>query len=288
MANTHSADFEASSSQRFSRADTASLSITGDICIELWAKPESFPGGDIMYFLSKFDNSGQYSYALYLNDVDTSNVKIVLLLTDDGSTVKTYTSSSLGTNTSLTGAWNHYAVSWDASAHTASFFLNGIAKGTDSTPTNTAIFDGTDVLIVGASGNGGSPNKFFDGKIDDLRIWSSERTQAQILANLGAEQSTDSNLKGYWKFNESSGNATDSSGNSNTLTNVNTVTYSTDTAFFNGVETVAVASTDLVTISTGYSLPLAEAIALTDRAAVGNFSNTAKHTSTWSNLDKTN
>ncbi len=33
-------------------------------------------------------------------------------------------------------------------------------------------------------------------------------------------------LQGFWKLNESSGNAADSSGNNNTLTNVNTVTYS--------------------------------------------------------------
>lgn len=33
------------------------------------------------------------------------------------------------------------------------------------------------------------------------------------------------NLEGYWKFDESSGNASDSSGNSNTLTNVNTTAY---------------------------------------------------------------
>jgi hypothetical protein len=33
------------------------------------------------------------------------------------------------------------------------------------------------------------------------------------------------NLQGYWKFNESSGNASDSSGNSNTLTNTNSATY---------------------------------------------------------------
>lgn len=32
-------------------------------------------------------------------------------------------------------------------------------------------------------------------------------------------------LQGYWNFNQPSGNATDSSGNSNTLTNNNTITY---------------------------------------------------------------
>lgn len=39
--------------------------------------------------------------------------------------------------------------------------------------------------------------------------------------------SLSTNLVAYWKFDESSGNASDSSGNGNTLTNNNTVTYTT-------------------------------------------------------------
>ncbi len=51
MANTHSLDLELSSSQYASRADTASLSITGDITIEGWIKLESI--GNTMSIAAK-------------------------------------------------------------------------------------------------------------------------------------------------------------------------------------------------------------------------------------------
>jgi hypothetical protein len=46
-----------------------------------------------------------------------------------------------------------------------------------------------------------------------------------LISPLSAYAALTTNLVGYWKLDESSGNAADSSGNSNTLTNLNTVTY---------------------------------------------------------------
>lgn len=57
--NTASIDYEASSSQYSSRADTASLSITGNISIDIQIKPESLPTvGNQMVLMSKWDESG--------------------------------------------------------------------------------------------------------------------------------------------------------------------------------------------------------------------------------------
>lgn len=57
--NTNSLDLESGSSQYASRADTASLSITGDISLEAQIKPESLPTvGNTMALISKWDESG--------------------------------------------------------------------------------------------------------------------------------------------------------------------------------------------------------------------------------------
>src|SRR3990172_6979886 len=57
--NTASIDFESGSSMYASRADTASLSITGDISLETWIKPESLPtSGNSMTLISKWNSSG--------------------------------------------------------------------------------------------------------------------------------------------------------------------------------------------------------------------------------------
>src|SRR3990167_8332698 len=57
--NTHSVDFEASSSQHAARADTASLSITGDLAIDMQINPESLPAsGAYQALVAKWDESG--------------------------------------------------------------------------------------------------------------------------------------------------------------------------------------------------------------------------------------
>jgi len=57
--NLTSIDLEAGSSQYAARADTASLSITGDLSMEIWVYPESLPAsGSSMALLAKWDESG--------------------------------------------------------------------------------------------------------------------------------------------------------------------------------------------------------------------------------------
>src|SRR3990172_7970335 len=64
--NTHSLDLEAGSSQYATAADSASLSITGDISIEINKKFESLPtAGNEMVLVSKWnENSDERSYKL--------------------------------------------------------------------------------------------------------------------------------------------------------------------------------------------------------------------------------
>lgn len=56
-------------------------------------------------------------------------------------------------------------------------------------------------------------------------------------------------LQGYWKFDEASGNAADASGNGNTLTNVNTVTYSNSPAKLNNAAHLAKASSQFFSLA---------------------------------------
>src|SRR3990167_8668790 len=68
--STSAADLEASSSQSFSAADSASLSITGDLTFEIWANPESLPGaGTFFTLIGKYTVTGnKRSYLFYLNN----------------------------------------------------------------------------------------------------------------------------------------------------------------------------------------------------------------------------
>ena len=86
--NTHSADLESSSSQYWSIADNASLSITGDLTIEFWINLESAPGTNAAFSLvgKWIDVSDEHSYLFQYQDVSGTK-KFRFLNSDDGSAV---------------------------------------------------------------------------------------------------------------------------------------------------------------------------------------------------------
>ena len=117
MANTHSLDLELGSSQYASRADTVSLSITGNLTIECWIKPEST--GTLHDLVAKWDTTlgNRRSYRLMY---DSSN-KLQFQVSADG--ISGPTASS--TTQIPAGAWAHVAVTYNAAAGTCIFYLNG-------------------------------------------------------------------------------------------------------------------------------------------------------------------
>lgn len=66
--NTNSLDLESGSTQYASRADTASLSVTGNLSIQTWIKPESLPtAGNQMTLVSKWtEASNKRSYKFFI------------------------------------------------------------------------------------------------------------------------------------------------------------------------------------------------------------------------------
>ena len=76
-----------------------------------------------------------------------------------------------------------------------------------------------ELRIGGRSNN--PAGKFFDGQIDDVRIWNTVRTQGEIQSNLDAVLTGgEAGLAGHWSFSEGTGSATadsTASGNDGTL-----------------------------------------------------------------------
>ncbi|MCK4357911.1 MAG: hypothetical protein KAW92_04085, partial [Candidatus Cloacimonetes bacterium] len=101
------------------------------------------------------------------------------------------------------GNWHHIAFTWKQNT-TDGFvsYLDGqiVASRTSSDipiPNhNTNLIFGS---YIGAS-------EFLDGALDEIRIWSVERTQTEIQDNRFVELTgSETGLIGYWKFNEGSG-----------------------------------------------------------------------------------
>lgn len=220
MANTHSLDLESSSSQYVYRADNASLSQTGDISIECWVKFESLPtNGQTMPLITKWANgsSGNNAYAFWIYN-DAGSYLLGCYQSGNGTGVSNPSISI----TLSTGVWTHLAVSIDVSAHLAEFYKDGLSLGTNSAGTQTSIYDGNLQFRIGAFADG----TYFDGLIDEVRLWSDIRTSQEVAANYAKELvGNESNLAGYWKLNNS---LLDETANDNDLTGSGSPAYSTD------------------------------------------------------------
>ncbi len=173
-------------------ADSASLTMTNTMTMEAWIKADASANVNRMII----NKEGEYEVALF----------------SDGTINWAFANSDPGWTWHNTGyvvadgEWTHIAVAYDNG--TVSTYVNGtlvdVYNGSGSLGDAHATLD--ELRIGGRSNN--PAGKYFDGQIDEVRIWNTARTQAEIQASLdqvltGAE----AGLAGYWNFNEGSGSS---------------------------------------------------------------------------------
>jgi hypothetical protein len=110
-----------------------------------------------------------------------------------------------GTTNLLVDRWYHIACVWDINATSPDpnmlIFINGVLEASYdfSTAMNSAR-QGTGQLRLGMQN---ATSVYFDGRIDEVRIWDVARNQTQIRANMCRKVTPRaSNLVGYWRFDE--------------------------------------------------------------------------------------
>ncbi len=107
--------------------------------------------------------------------------------------------------------WIHYAVVRDETVRRGifTFYKNGeevftwlFRAGTSVIPRDRPFIGGDYRSLPDAQ----LSNRSFDGKIGELRVWSTSRTATEIKENMNKELAGDEEgLIGYWKFNEGEG-----------------------------------------------------------------------------------
>ena len=224
MANTKSLDLELSSSQYayISDGDQTGLDITGDISVEAWIKLEQLPSAitNVFTLLAKEDGTNR-SYDAFINPDNK-----IWFIFFSGSAVysRAYTTTAL--TSADVGEWIHIAITADVSekASGIKIYKNGVAETmTGSTNNATSIQNSSAMVSIGARSD---ESQYFDGLLDEVRVWNDIRTATEISDNYQKELDGDeSGLVGYWKFNDS---ALDETSNDNDLTLVNTPSYSSD------------------------------------------------------------
>ena len=134
----------------------------------------------------------------------------------------------------LVGAWHHVAATCDGTTRT--LYLDGVAIGSDQPGTHRV--PAANNLRIGSTNSG----EYFNGSIDEVRVWNVSRTAAQLKTARGANLlGNPAGLVAYYRFGEGSGpTTTDANGvtvNAGTLSGG--ASWSTDApAIVNGVPVV--------------------------------------------------
>lgn len=124
----------------------------------------------------------------------------------------------------LSSGWNHVLFTYDGTASTNSgqFYINGSAETTTGSGTLTGTTESVDTLYLGCRSNS---DNFFNGKLDEVSVFTSELTQSDVTQIYGggipSSLSSYSSLLSWWRFEGTGTTAIDSGsgGNNGTLTN---------------------------------------------------------------------
>ena len=195
--------------QRVAAGDDASVKDFEDFTIEVWVKPGAAPIHSIIR------KNGDYN--LYL----VNNLLYAEVWPDAGST---FWKKATGPTIQYQ-EWTHVAASWDKSLDQMTFFVNGVESiGNIIQTGNQNYFEG---LQIGATSHFGG--QAFSGELDEVRIWNTTRTEAQISANYESVLSgNEPGLAAYYPMNEGAGTTlVDHSFNNNDGTFINNVSWTT-------------------------------------------------------------
>lgn len=199
-------------------ADGESFSLSG------WFNRDTFTTDDPVFDKRGSLAAGSAGYIVYIDDATDKLTFEVSDGTDE------YQLESVSTFTAT--GWNHYAIVWNDNSSTETrMYINGANEPATATGTFGNVNSLTSSATTNLAYGGLSFFQFFDGKLDELRLYKRALSADEVseLYRLTSPTGTDTSLKGYWSFNGKDLSGTSAydrsgAGNTGTLTNGPTVT----------------------------------------------------------------
>ncbi|MFZ4561190.1 MAG: LamG-like jellyroll fold domain-containing protein, partial [Saprospiraceae bacterium] len=191
-----SVDGTSSSNQGYvSVPDASSLDFTDAFTLEAWINPSNYATNAENYgngVVSKCRDDGiGYSIGILPDG------KLFGLLNNNTSNQAVFSSGVVPLNT-----WSHIAGVFNGSSMT--IYLNGTQVG-QITFSAMTLLNSSQPLAIGSMGPA-LGDWLFKGKIDEVRVWNTARSQAQISSNMNKGVAAQAGLVGYYTFDEAQGN----------------------------------------------------------------------------------
>jgi hypothetical protein len=151
--------------------DAAALDLTTGMTLEAWVYPTAGGGATWRNVIIK-ERSGGEVYNLYAADGSNAPVVYVVRAAQPGVPLDATAPASVPLN-----AWTHAAATFDGT--TLRLFVNGVQTG--SRAVSGALLTSTGVLRIGGNSVWG---EYFQGRIDEVRIYSRALSAAELLTDM--------------------------------------------------------------------------------------------------------
>lgn len=160
--------------------DHSDLDLTSNYTLEAWIFPESFSW--LAGIISKYHTNGSNGYTLRLNQ-DPPYTGIGF--------------DELETNNSILNSNQWYHVAAVKNSNSRKLYINGLEVNLSGNALN--VNSNNDPIRIASDFSG----RFFQGRIDEVRIWNVARSEDEINFNMeGSLSGNEDGLVAYYNFNE--------------------------------------------------------------------------------------
>lgn len=183
-------------------AEQSGLDLTGSFTVEAWVKPSRL--GDTMCIVCKYAGGNNRSYAFQVGPASRASR---ITFSRDGGIPRDPSESNTPL---LVNVWQHVAVTYDSTTGACAHYLNGERNGLCTREVGGA-YDSVTSFAIGASYETlDEASQFFDGHIDEVRVWNVVRSHYEISSNFD-EMFTEipDGLISYWNFEDGFEDRTD-------------------------------------------------------------------------------
>ncbi|MBN1125220.1 MAG: right-handed parallel beta-helix repeat-containing protein [Sedimentisphaerales bacterium] len=181
-------------------SDDDSISVgAGDYTLCAWINPDTITGYHGLLVKIHGGNDKEFAFTL----LKASDTYLMLDMEKDGN--DQYARSE--NIDFITGQWQHVAVTFNATSKTPVFYYNGQVVETTSNSIDTLPDELDDELNIGRWGSATYNSRYFDGLMDDIRIYNRELTADDIshLASMGPWDLGLDEPVAHWQLDETSG-----------------------------------------------------------------------------------